>query len=109
MSLEYFVGVLADLDVKTLRMEMDIRCDHTGTDYRLKTYDFIVDGKDSIPRIMGEMSSGLCDIVAVFLRETSIYELDEDWLPLEHERSDFEEDESVFGSKIVGHSLVIGV
>ena len=88
---------------------MEILCEHTNTGYNLQTDDFIVDSKDSIPRIMGEMSSGLCDTVGMLLRETSVYEVDEDWLPPEHERSDFEGEGSVFGSKIVGHRLVVGV
>ena len=100
MTREFMMDVLyTNLSTGTkVRMEMNVLCEHTNTEVKISTEEYIIDNKNCVPEIMNEMSLKLANSIAIALK---------DWLPPESERSDFEGDGSVIGSKIVGHRLVI--
>ena len=102
-----FHEVALDSIGKTLRVDMDILCENTNSRVRLTTEEFNIKIKQSLPKLLRDASSILADNVAIIMEETSMYEVDEDWLPPDNERSEFEGDGSNFGTRIVSHRLVI--
>ena len=106
-TIEFLTEVALDSIGKTLRVDMDILCENTNSRVRLTTEEFNIKNKQSLPKLMRDASSILADNVAIIMEETSMYEVDEDWLRPDNERSEFEGDGSNFGTRIVSHRLVI--